>query len=76
MLKYLIILVSLSFFGQFVWAEPIGPQGLVGTKANPIKVERLVITKPGVYENYLVDSRWQGGNRVKVSTTLPCASIL
>ena len=48
-------------------ATPPGPQGLVGTQANPQRVQRLLISKPGVYENYLVDSRWQGGNRVKVS---------
>jgi hypothetical protein len=47
--------------------KPVGVQGLVGCLANPKKVERLVINKPGVYENYLVDSNWQGGNRVKIS---------
>lgn len=45
----------------------IGPVGLVGTQANPRKVERLQITKPGIYENYLVDSKWAGGNRVKIT---------
>jgi len=48
-------------------AAPPGPKGLVGTKANPKRVQRLLISKPGVYENYVVDSAWQGGNRVKVS---------
>jgi len=48
-------------------AAPPGPQGLVGTQANPKRVQRLLISKPGLYENYLVDSGWQGGNRVKVS---------
>ena len=64
MLKYL---TSLFVARQVGSTEPIGPQGHVGTKVNPIKVERLVINKPGLYENYLIDSRWQGGNRVKVS---------
>lgn len=45
----------------------VGVQGPVGCRESPKKVDRLVITKPGVYENYLVDSNWQGGNRVKIS---------
>ncbi|MEO1997523.1 MAG: right-handed parallel beta-helix repeat-containing protein [Planctomycetaceae bacterium] len=48
-------------------AAPPGPKGVVGTQANPKRVQRLLISKPGLYENYLVDSGWQGGNRVKVS---------
>lgn len=47
--------------------RPVGVQGPVGCLDNPKKVDRLVITKPGVYENFLVDSRWEGGNRVKIS---------
>src|SRR5262249_46545538 len=45
----------------------VGAQGNVGCLANPKKVDRLLITCPGVYENYLVDSNWQGGNRVKIT---------
>ena len=48
-------------------AAPLGPQGIIGTKANPKRVARLQITKGGVYENYLVDSNWVGGNRVKIT---------
>ncbi|MDP7010132.1 MAG: hypothetical protein QF685_02030, partial [Verrucomicrobiota bacterium] len=48
-------------------AAPLGPQGIIGTKANPKRVARLQITKGGVYENYLVDSNWAGGNRVKIT---------
>src|ERR1043165_8650022 len=48
-------------------AKPVGVQGLVGCLANPKKVDRLLITKPGIYENYLVDSNWEGGNRVKIT---------
>src|SRR5262249_22680110 len=47
--------------------KPVGVQGPVGCLPNPKKVERLLITKPGVYENYLVDSAWAGGNRVKIT---------
>jgi hypothetical protein len=48
-------------------SKPVGVQGHVGTLKDPKKVDRLLITKPGVYENYLVDSKWEGGNRVKIS---------
>jgi hypothetical protein len=48
-------------------ADPIGVQGKVGCGDKPKKVERLEITKPGVYENYLVDCNWGGGNRVKIT---------
>src|SRR5947208_134471 len=48
-------------------AKLVGVQGPVGYLANPKKVDRLLITQPGVYENYLVDSNWQGGNRVKIT---------
>ncbi len=46
---------------------PVGATGLIGCREDPQQVDRLVITEPGVYENYLVDSRWQGGNRVKIT---------
>lgn len=47
--------------------KPVGVQGAVGCRENPKKVDRLEITKPGVYENYLVDSNWGTGNRVKIT---------
>jgi hypothetical protein len=47
--------------------KPVGVQGPVGCRESPRKVERLEITRPGVYENYLVDSNWGGGNRVKIT---------
>ncbi|MFQ5733440.1 MAG: right-handed parallel beta-helix repeat-containing protein [Planctomycetaceae bacterium] len=47
--------------------RPLGVTGPVGCLKNPRKVARLRITRPGVYENYLVDSRWAGGNRVKIT---------
>jgi hypothetical protein len=55
-------------FGSEAWAEnAIGVQGEVGCRKNPKQVSRLQITKPGVYENYLVDCDWAGGNRVKIT---------
>ncbi|HIA20782.1 MAG TPA: right-handed parallel beta-helix repeat-containing protein [Planctomycetaceae bacterium] len=47
--------------------KPVGVQGPVGHRENPTRLKRLLITKPGLYENYLVDSQWEGGNRVKVT---------
>jgi hypothetical protein len=45
----------------------VGARGVIGCRANPKLVERLEISRPGVYENYLIDSRWAGGNRVKIT---------
>ena len=45
----------------------IGVRGDVGCRENPKRVNRLQITKPGVYEDYIVDSEWAGGNRVKIT---------
>src|SRR5262245_14506003 len=45
----------------------VGARENAGCLANPKKVDRLLITRPGVYENYLIDSNWQGGNRVKIT---------
>ena len=47
--------------------KPVGVQGTVGCLDKPKKMERLEITKPGVYENILVDSNWATGNRVKIT---------
>src|SRR5437016_6258795 len=52
-------------------ARPVGVQGPVVCKDNPRKVERLEITRPGVYENYLVDSNWAGGNWAKMRDLYP-----
>lgn len=45
----------------------VGVQGHVGTLANPKRVQQLHITKPGVYENYLVDGGWINSNLVKIN---------
>jgi hypothetical protein len=50
-----------------VAGKPVGVRGVVGCLKAPKKVDRLLITRPGVYENYLVDSNWAGGNRVKIT---------
>jgi hypothetical protein len=47
--------------------KPVGVQGRVGCLKDPRQVDRLEITKPGVYENYLVDGQWGTGNRVKIT---------
>ncbi len=48
-------------------AKRVGTDGIVGTLANPKIVSRLEITKPGVYENFLVDAQGAGGNIVKIA---------
>jgi hypothetical protein len=48
-------------------AVPVGVQGTVGCRENPTVVDRLEITRPGVYENYLVEGHGAGGNRVKIT---------
>lgn len=45
----------------------VGARGTVGCRENPKHVTRLQISEPGIYENYLVDSDWAGGNRIKIT---------
>ena len=46
-----IVLVLVWPISLLLHAEPVGPRGHIGTNANPKRVDRLVITKPGIYEN-------------------------
>jgi len=67
-LKRLIALIALLAQAGLLHAQsPVGTHGIVGTLANPKTVNRLEITKPGIYENYLVDAQGGGGNIVKVT---------
>jgi|GEM_PF-731391 hypothetical protein len=61
------VLSGQSVTGGAAGNKPVGVQGSIGTRENPTRVKRLLISKPGLYENYLVDSQWEGGNRVKVT---------
>ena len=45
----------------------IGADGTAGTLAAPKTVSRLEITKPGVYENLIVDGAGVRGNLVKIT---------
>jgi hypothetical protein len=47
-------------------SKPVGVHGEIGCLADPTRVDRLVITAPGTYSNYLVDGNWGTGNRVKI----------
>ncbi|MBN8627509.1 MAG: hypothetical protein J0M17_18685, partial [Planctomycetes bacterium] len=60
-------LVALLPFSTTAAEPAIGVRGTIGCDDGARQVERLEITKPGVYENYLVDSKWAGGNRVKIT---------
>ncbi|RYD36727.1 MAG: right-handed parallel beta-helix repeat-containing protein [Verrucomicrobiaceae bacterium] len=48
-------------------AEEAGSDGKAGCLENPKLVSRLLITEPGIYENFLVDGKWEAGNRVKIT---------
>lgn len=65
-LPYFFALLMLLIAGS-IHGQKAGSSGKVGCLENPKLVQRLEITKPGVYENYLVDSQWEGGNRVKIT---------
>jgi len=45
----------------------IGVRGPIGPGAKPRKLQRIKITKAGVYENLLVDGQWVDGNLVKIN---------
>src|SRR5688572_10407441 len=45
----------------------VGVQGTIGCGPDAKRVERLVISKPGVYENYLVDGKWGDSTLVKIN---------
>lgn len=45
----------------------VGTQGGVGCQANPRQVKRLVIDRPGVYENILVEGEWGDSTLVKIT---------
>lgn len=63
-----VLVLLLALAGSFLFAaEPAGTQGTVGCLASPKRVNRLEITKPGVYENYLIDAEGKAGNIVKIT---------
>jgi hypothetical protein len=63
----LMIMVSAAPVVRAGAATPaIGARGQVGCGAEPRRVQRLSITKPGVYENILVDGEWTDGTLVKI----------
>ena len=45
----------------------VGTQGAIGCGPSAKRVKRLVIDKPGVYENYLVDGEWGESTLVKIN---------
>lgn len=67
-LSFYLGLAILSGMGSVVYAgQPVGPRGQIGCLENPQVTSRLEITKPGVYENFLIDAGGRGGNIVKIS---------
>lgn len=71
-LAFAAILLFSCRFGRA--ADPIGQKaikpgtiGNVGCGDNPMRVKRLIIDKPGVYENFLVDGEWAHSTLVKIN---------
>jgi hypothetical protein len=48
-------------------AGKVGAAETAGCGPSPIRVKRLIIDKPGVYENYLVDGEWDDSTLVKIN---------
>jgi hypothetical protein len=44
-----------------------GTQGTIGCDASAKRLDRLVITKTGVYENLLIDGNWSANTLVKIT---------
>ena len=61
------LLFSLIAFAQEPAANAFGTQGNVGCRADAQRLDRLEITKPGVYENLLIDGEWAARNLVKIT---------
>lgn len=60
--------LALSLTLSLTHGAPLaGTTGKVGTLENPKTVNRLEITKSGVYENFRVDAQGKGGNIVKIT---------
>lgn len=49
-------------------APPAGPRGFVGAGAQPKVANELVIDKPGIYENYLIDGGFKTGHLVRIKS--------
>lgn len=64
---FIAVVTPCMMAGQDPVAVKVGTQGSIGCRPSPKRVKRLVIDKPGVYENYLVDGEWDGSTLVKIS---------
>lgn len=70
-----VLLIAVSLFACVRWTSAgeesipskVGTQGSIGCGPNPKQVKRLVIDKPGIYENYLVDGDWGDSTLVKIN---------
>src|SRR5687767_10042163 len=63
------IIAGILLLAHAAGAEPLaaGASGSIGCAANAKQVERLVLDKSGVYENYKVDGKWAEHNLVKIT---------
>jgi hypothetical protein len=71
-MKTPLVLCSFLWLSIGIAADPpsrAGASGKIGALANPKLVHRLEITKPGIYENIVVDAQGAGGNIVKITAS-------
>ena len=66
-LLLLSVSIGQSGTGEDAVSLKVGTHGSIGCDSNAKRVRRLVIDKPGVYENYLVDGEWGGSTLVKIN---------
>lgn len=67
-----IVIAACTLASATVTAAPPPPAGAAGRNGplnNPKTVHRLEITKPGVYENFIIDGQGAGGNLVKITAS-------
>lgn len=47
--------------------RPFGTRGTIGCDSTAKQLNRLTITKPGIYENLLIDGQWAAATLVKIT---------
>lgn len=63
-MKYIVFLFLPA---PFLFAGLVGVTGPIGPGTGAKIVDRLEITKPGLYENFIIDGKWDSGNLVKIT---------
>ena len=64
---WIVVLCLIAVDGIALAQMPVGTSGQVGPLADAQLVKRLEVTKPGLYENLIVDGDGASGNLVKIT---------